>query len=49
VAAATTFAFPDVPMLHNLALGALNGIIIGLLVYGLIRAIGWVVGGFTAS
>jgi hypothetical protein len=43
------FAFPNVPMLHNLGLGALNGAIVGLLVYGIFRAIGWVISGFMAS
>lgn len=35
--------------LHCLGAGALNGVIVGLVVYGLVRAIGWVIGGFAAS
>ena len=35
--------------LHSLGAGAINGLIVGLVVYGLVRAVGWVIGGFAAS
>ena len=39
----------DVPMLATLALYILYAVIVGIFVYGIVRAIGWVIRGFTAS
>ena len=39
----------DVPMLATLALYILYAVIVGIFVYGLVRAIGWVIRGFTAT
>ena len=38
----------DVPMLATLALYILYAVIVGIFVYGIVRAIGWVIRGFTA-
>ena len=39
----------DVPMLATLAVYILYAVIVGIFVYGLVRAIGWVIRGFTAT
>ena len=39
----------DVPMLATLALYILYAVIVGIFVYGIVRAIGWVIRGFTAT
>ena len=39
----------DVPMLATLALYILYAVIVGIFVYGLVRAIGWVISRFTAT
>ena len=39
----------DVPMLRTLALYILYAVIVGIFVYGIVRAIGWVIRGFTAT
>ena len=39
----------DVPMRATLAVLLLYAVIVGIFVYGLVRAIGWVIRGFTAS
>ena len=39
----------DVPMLATLAVYILYAVIVGIFVYGLVRAIGWVIRGLTAS
>jgi hypothetical protein len=39
----------DVPMLATLAVYILYAVIVGIFVYGIVRAIGWVIRGFTAT
>jgi hypothetical protein len=39
----------DVPMLATLAVYILYAVIVGIFVYGLVRAIGWVISRFTAT
>jgi hypothetical protein len=39
----------NVPTLATLALYILYAAIVGIFVYGIVRAIGWVIRGFTAS
>ena len=39
----------DVPMLATLAVYILYAVIVGIFVYGIVRAIGWVISRFTAT
>ena len=39
----------NVPMLATLALYIIYAAIVGIFVYGIVRAIGWVIRGFTAT
>ena len=39
----------DVPMVEDLAVYIQHAVVVGIFVYGLVRAIGWVISRFTAS